>query len=282
MAIRTALGAGWGRLLRQLVTESVTFSCIAGALGAAGAFAFVPVLKAISPADTPLLNDVTMNGRGLLFALALSFALGVLLGIMPAWRVSRRKLNESLSATGRSSTEARKSRRLKNILVAAEFALAMVLLTGAGLLIRSFVAVLNVDLGFRTENVLTIDVGVPNEMQPPQLVQFYREVMQRIGAVPGVKAVGGVSNLFFLDETRTHALRLVEGRPPEPKSAWKQLVWTQISGDYFQAMGIPLLRGRFFTENGWAEFTARRDHQRKSRAAVLARRKSRWKTFERV
>ncbi|MGA8027141.1 MAG: ABC transporter permease [Bryobacteraceae bacterium] len=248
LAIRTALGAGQARLLRQLITEALAFCFIAGIVGTAGAMALVPLLKAFSPADTPLLNAVSMNGRGLLFALAVSTVLGLLLGIAPAWRISRRKLNEFLTASGRAATEARKSVRLKSLLVGAEFAIAMVLLTGAGLLIRSFVSVLNVNLGFRAENVLTMQVGLPDGTLPPQAAQFYRDVLQRIDTLPGVRAAGGASNLFFLDETRTHALRQVEGHAPEPTSAWKPLVWTQITGGYFQAMGIPLLRGRFFSE----------------------------------
>ncbi len=249
IAIRTTLGAGKARLFRQLLTEALTFSLSAGALGVATAMGFVPLLKAFSPANTPLLNAVALNGRGMLFALALSVALGLLLGLAPASRVSHRKLNESLSAAGRSLTETRKNRRLNSVLVAAEFALAMILLTGAGLLIRSFVAVLEVNLGFRPENILTVQVGLPPAIPAAQTPAFYWEVMQRISVLPEVQAVGGAGNLFYLDETRNHALRLIEGHPPEPKNAWKPLVWTQIAGDYFRAMGIPLIRGRFFNDH---------------------------------
>ncbi len=248
LAIRTALGAGPARLLRQLITEALVLSCAAGAAGIASAFALVPLLKALSPADTPLLNAVTMNQRGLMFAVTVSLILGALLGIAPGLQLARRKINESVNSSGRSSTESRRSRRWKNALVVAEFALATILLTGAGLLIRSFVAVLHVDLGFHSERVLTIQIGVPRETSPSQAAQFYREIMQRISGLPGVQAVGGASSLFFLDEKRTHALRQVEGHPPEPPALWKPLVWTQIAGNYFQAMGISLLRGRFFNE----------------------------------
>jgi predicted permease len=254
IAIRAALGAGRARVLRQLVTEALTLSCIAGVLGSITAVEFVPLLKVLSPADTPLINAVALNGRGLLFALVLSVCLGVLLGIAPAARASHSQLNTSLSLAGRSLTEARGSRRLKGMLVAAEFALAMVLLTGAGLLIRSFVAVLNVELGFRPQNVLTVQIGLPETIPPAQTPQFYRQVMDRISALGGVRAVGGVGNLFFLDEKHNHALRLVEGHPLEAKSTWRPLVWTQIAGDYFQTMGIPLARGRFFDDNDRADF----------------------------
>jgi hypothetical protein len=100
----------------------------------------------------------------------------------------------------------------------------MVLLTGAGLLFRSFLGVLHTDIGFHTENILTVQLGLTDSTSAPKTAQFYRDVMQHIAELPEVRAVGGVSNLFFLDEKRTHALRQVEGRPPEPKSSWTRLL----------------------------------------------------------
>jgi putative ABC transport system permease protein len=247
-AIRTALGAGRVRIMRQLVIEALAFSCVGGLLGIAGAFGLVPLLKTLTPANTPLLDAVTMNERGLLLASLLSIAIGVLLGMAPAWHFVPRKTNESLKTAERNSTEPRASRRFKSLLVAAEFAVAMVLLTGAGLLIRSFVAVLYVNPGFHAE-VLTIQLALPGDTPQSTAAQFYREALERIATFPGVQAAGGISNLFFLNETRTHALREVEGHPPEPKSSWTPLVWAQISGDYFQAMGIPLLQGPFFNQS---------------------------------
>jgi putative ABC transport system permease protein len=247
-AIRTALGAGRMRILRQLIIETLAFSCTGGMLGVALAFALVPLLKMLIPASTPLLDSVAMNNRGLLFASILAIAVGVLLGIVPAWQSISSKTNESLKAAARNSTEQRASRRFKSVLVMAEFAVAMILLTGAGLLIRSFVAVLSVNPGFRADRVLTAEIGLPGDTPSSRATQFYREAFARIAQLPGVQAVGGISNLFFLNETRTHALRQVEGHPPEPTSAWTPLVWAQISGDYFRAMAIPLLHGRFFNE----------------------------------
>lgn len=249
LAVRSALGAGRSRLIRQLLTEAVTFSCVAGALGTFAASIFLPVLKALSPANIPLLQNVDLNGRSLFFALTISVFVGLLLGLAPAWQISQRKYQEALNTAGRRTTETRGGRRLKSLLVAAEFALAMVLLTGAGLLVRSFIGVLQTDVGFHPEKILTVQLGLANSTSAPQIARFYRDVMQRIAAMPGVQAVGGVSNLFFLDEKRTHALRQVEGHPPEPKSSWKPLVWTQISGDYSQAMGVPLLAGRYFSHH---------------------------------
>ena len=247
IAIRLALGASQGRVVRQLVTEALAFSSTGGAIGVAVALALVPLLKALSPVNIPFLSSVSLDHRALLFALLLSVAVGILLGVVPGYESSP-DMNESLKSAGRNSTEGFRSRRFRNVLVAVEFAVAMVLLTGAGLLIRSFVAVLSVDPGFRTGKLVTVQMGLPNGTPAPQLTQFYSEALERIRALPGVTAAGGISNLFFLNETRTHALREVEGHPPEAVSSWTPLVWAQVAGDYFQTMGIPLLRGRFFDE----------------------------------
>jgi putative ABC transport system permease protein len=247
-AVRIALGAGRIRILRQLIVEALTFSCAGGVLGVAVAYGLVPLLKALTPAGTPLLDSVMMDNRSLLFATALAIAAGVLLGIVPGWQGIFGQTSESIKAAGRNSTEQRPTRRFKNLLVTAEFAIAMILLAGAGLLIRSFVAVLSVDPGFQAAHVLTVQIGLPGDIPPSRATQFYREAFAKIGQLPGVQVAGGISNLFFLNETRTHALRQVEGHPPEPTSAWTPLVWAQISGDYFRAMGIPLLHGRFFND----------------------------------
>ncbi len=244
LAIRAALGAGRGRLLRQLITESVVLSSTGGVFGALGAAAFVPLLVAMSPPDIPMLGNVAMNTRAVALAVGLSVVSGILIGAISSWRIAGGPKSELLSASSRNASGGVRSSRLKYILVAGEFAMTCVLLTASSLLIRSMVSVLQVDLGFRTEHILTVQMGIPEANS----VRFYREIQQSIAAIPGVQAVGGVSNLFFLDETRTHALKQVEGRPPEPRTAWKPLVWAQITGDYFRTLGIPLLRGRFFDD----------------------------------
>ena len=249
MAVRAALGAKRSRILRLLITESVLLACIAGAAGMILAFWLVPVLKTLAPSGTPLLDTVSLNARGLEFALLASLATGVLVGIAPVFGRPARHAGESLKLAARTSTEDRRSRRFKGVLVALEFAVAMVLLTGAGLLIRSLAAINSIQPGFHAANVLTVRFGLPNDTPVAQFTRFYRDAAERIKTVRGVEAVGGVSNLFFLSETRMHALRQVEEHPPEPKQAWRPLVWAQVTGDYFQAMGIPLIRGRFFTEN---------------------------------
>lgn len=246
-AIRGALGASRSRVFRQLLTEGITYSCIAGGIGSAASAALIPVLKTFAPSSTPLIGGVTLNWRSLVFALAVSLCAGILFGLAPAVRQSARRLREFLNAGARGTMESPASRRFKSLLVAFEFALAMLLLTGAGLFLLSFMAVVNEDLGFQSNHVLTVQLGP--ELSGAKLTQFYRQAMDRISQLPGVTAVGAVGNLFFLDEERTHALRQVEGRPPEPKSLWKPLVWTQVTGNYFQAMGISLLHGRYFNDS---------------------------------
>jgi predicted permease len=183
-----------------------------------------------------------------MFALLVSIAVGLLLGLAPMLRLSRGALNESHDLSGRGVISSGGGPRLRSALVAGEFALAMILLTGAGLLLRSFIAVLNVNLGFRPQNVLTVQINLPGTIDTAQTSRTYQEIFRRVATLPDVRAVGGVSNLFYLNEKRTHGLRLVEGYPPEPQAKWKPLVWTQIAGDYFQAMEIPLIEGRLFSD----------------------------------
>ena len=242
-AIRAALGAGAGRLLRQVVAETVTLCLLAGTAGAALSFALVPLLKRFAPGGTPRLDEVTFDSRVLLFALALSLAAGIGLGLISAWKNAGRA--DALRIAGRNATASRESRRLKDLLVAAEFALAMVLVTGAALLVRSFIEIVRVDLGFRPEHILTMRVESP--VPAVKLPSFYQQTFERIRSLPGVQAAGATSWVFQAT-TRTHALRVIEGHPLEPTEKWTALEWTHISGDYFQAMGIPLIKGRYFDE----------------------------------
>jgi predicted permease len=159
----------------------------------------------------------------------------------------RRHYLGSLGAAGRSHTTSRESRTLKNVLVASEFALAMTLLTGSVLLVRSFVAVLRVDMGIRADHILTVQVELPESLTAPQQTEFYRAAFERIRKLAGVEAAGATS-WVFQPTTRMHALRMVEGQPPEPTDRWQALEWSQISGGYFEALGVPLVGGRFFDQ----------------------------------
>ncbi len=245
LSIRATLGAGHGQLLRQLVTETMAYSSLAAVFGLCGAAVLVPILTRLAPATTPMLDSVVLDGRVVFFAAAISASIGLALSAIVVWRI---RSGTALKGTGRTSTDTVRSVRTKSVLVVAEFAMATILATGAVMLIRSFVAVINVDPGFRPDRILTVRVGLPGETKGARVTQFYRDAFARLLRLPDVQATGGVSNLFFLDEARTHALRQVEGHPPEPVDRWKPLVWAQIGGEYFQAMGIPLVAGRFFNE----------------------------------
>jgi predicted permease len=244
-AIRAALGAGTGRLLRQALAETVTLCLLAGACGAGLSLPLVRVLKAFAPGETPRLDEVGVDSRVLLFAVGMSLAAGICLGLVSVWRGLRRS-TDGLRTAGRGATAGRETLRLKNLLVASEFALAMVLLTGAALLVRSFVQVLRVDLGFRPEHLLTMRVEAPRQAR--EMYRFYQQALERIRNLPGVEAAGASNYVFQVGLTRTHALREVEGLAKEPAEKWEALEWSQISGAYFQAMGIPLLRGRHFDQ----------------------------------
>lgn len=244
-AVRAALGAGLGRLLRQALVETTLVCMVAGAFGTGLSFWLIKVITAFVPARTPRIEDVNINSRVLLFSIVLSIGLGIILGLTSVWSNMRRDVAQPLNSVSRGSS---RGMRQKNVLVVCEFALAMVLLTGSALLIRSFVAVLRIDPGFRPEHVLTMRVELSAQMSATQVMQFYRDSMERLRNVPGIQAAGAV-NWVFQGPTRTHSLRAVEGRENEPVEKWDALEWSQVSGDYFQAMGIPLLRGRFFEEH---------------------------------
>ncbi|HXI39692.1 MAG TPA: ABC transporter permease, partial [Bryobacteraceae bacterium] len=248
-AVRAAIGAGRGRLIFQVLTESVTVALIGGAAGVLVAIMAIRGLKAFGPEDIPRLAETGIDGGVLLFTIGISLAAGIFFGLVPAWRVSRNDPNETLKEGGRNASEGRSGRRAHALLVTAEFAMAVILLSGAGLLIRSFLAVLAIDPGFRPEHVLTVNIEFPYSMTQTRQEAFYRRAFERVAALPGVQAAGAVSNLFFLNDARTWGLRQVESRPPEPVGRWTQLVWTQVSGDYFRAMGIPLIKGRYFTDH---------------------------------
>ncbi len=244
LAIRTSLGAGRGRLLRQLLTETLTLAVVAAGLGISGAIALVPFLAHSAPSSIPMLDSVEVNQRVLCFAAGIAILVGIVLGVATYWRLSG---TAGLKENSRTSTETRKTARTKSLLVISEFAIATVLASGALMLIRSFIAVLSVDPGFQPEKILTLRLALPAETAAAQVSRFYDDAFGRFAQLPGVQAAGGISGLFYMDESRVHALHLVEGHAPEPAGQWKPLVWSQIGGDYFQAMGIRLLRGRFFT-----------------------------------
>jgi predicted permease len=244
MAIRTALGARRGRLVRQLITESMVLTFIAGCLGLAVASYGAQILISLAPGNIPRLEQTGTDVRVLGFALGISLLSAVVFGLIPAIKTSRGNPGDALRYG--APTAARKS-RTRALLVVSEFALSLLLLTGAGLLMRSLMAVEAVDPGFRTENVVTMTLLLTHGAEASQQSTFYGEVLERLGALPGVQFAGGISGLFET-EVDNHGLRIVEGRAPEPHERWTPLTWATVSGSYFQAMGAQLLKGRFFSD----------------------------------
>jgi predicted permease len=247
MAVRTALGAGRIRLTQQLFTESVLLALLSGCFGLVLASAGVHALITFGPPDIPRLDEASVDGRVLAFTLGVSFFAAIIFGLIPAWKISQSDPNESLKSGGRGAGSP-VLRGTRNLLVVTEFALAIVLLTGAGLLVRSFLAVQAVELGFQPERLLTIRITMPAGVPDTRRMAFHDQVLQRVAALPDVKAVGAIFGLFELGETGNLGLRAIEGRSPEPPERWTPLTWTSISGGYLQAMGAPLLRGRYFSE----------------------------------
>ncbi|HEY0006257.1 MAG TPA: ABC transporter permease [Pyrinomonadaceae bacterium] len=252
IAIRVALGASRWRLMRQLLTESLLLSALGGALGLVLALWSVDLLvAAIPPAQLalmPYLQDLSLNGQVLGFTCALSLLTGVLFGLTPALEISRPDLQEAMKEGGRSSGS-RSTNRMRNILVVSEIALALVLLVGAGLLMRSLVQMLRVDPGFRTENLLTMKLSLPaaRYSEDSQAVRFHQELLKRVETLPGVKAVATVSNLPLSGDGGTGIPQIV-GRTQPENSNWGESHLRNISTGYFSLMGIPLIKGRFFTE----------------------------------
>jgi predicted permease len=253
VAIRTALGAGWQRMVRQLLTESVLLSLVGGAAGLVVADGALYAVRAIHPGNIPRLDEIGISGGVLAFTFAVALATGILFGLAPVWRAMKVDLNTSLKSGGRSGqTDGgfRLSRhRLRGLLVVSELALSLLLLIGAGLLIRSFVRLQSVPPGFATDRVLTMRVAAtgPNYRKDEPLAQFYRNIGDRISHLPGVVAEGTVSVLPLTGAVGWGGID-VEGFTPAPGQEL-QVDLRNASADYFRAMEIPLRSGRFFSEH---------------------------------
>ncbi len=251
IAIRVALGAGRSRLVRHMLTESLLVSVAGGALGLLMATWGVEFLRIGLPQDTRAFFDVGIDSSVLAFTLAIAVLTPLLFGVLPALHASRPRLRDSLKGGGRA-TGGRAS-RLRSALVAAEIALSLLLLVGAGLLIRSFAELLRVDTGFNAQNVLRADLVLPYARYPerPQAVEAYARILERIRALRGVISAAATSQTPLSGEDNDTGFR-VEGRP-EPKLGERVVAWYRaVTPDYFRTMGIPLRRGRLFTASDGA------------------------------
>ena len=256
VAIRTALGAGGGRIVRQLLTESVLLAILGGAAGLVIAQWSLSVVRTLNPGNIPRLEDIEINGAVLAFTFGIAIVTGVLFGIAPAWRAIKVDLNSSLKSGGRSGQSdggLRLARnRLRGLLVVSELALSLMLLIGAGLLIRSFVRLQGVRPGFATDHILSMQVTVngPKYQKREAVAQFFQEIGNRINHLPGVKSQGLVSALPLTGTVGWGGIN-VEGYAPPPGQEL-QVDMRIASNDYFRAMEVPLVRGRFFSEHDTA------------------------------
>ncbi len=249
IAVRATLGAGRGRLMRQLLTESSLLALVGGALGALAAYWGVKALVALTPPTYPLVEDTRIDGQVLGFTLLLSLATGLLFGLAPAVSLSRTSLEEALKEGGRSAAGGAQQSRLRNLLVVVEVALAAVLAIGAGLLLKGFWRLQGVNPGFDPKGVLTAGVGLPASRYPTpdKRAAFHRDFLARLEAMPGVAAAGIASSLPLGGHNSGTSIHL-EGRP-EPRPEEAPVVWFRaVSSGYLRAMSIPLKRGRLLEE----------------------------------
>jgi predicted permease len=249
LSVRAALGAGRLRLIRQLVTESILLGLIGGALGLMLAFWGMKALIAARPADLPRIDEIRLNGTVVVFTFGAALLTSFVFGLVPALQSTHEHLLRGLQESGRSSGGGRRTRRLRSTLVVAEMALAVILLTGAGLLIRSFLALTHVDPGFQPEGAMAVRVTFlgAQYQNGDQIRSRVDQLIERLRVLPGVTAVAGASVLPLSGAGALNDFA-VDGAPPPPPDVNQEIAVGTITPDYFKAIGTPLKRGRLFTE----------------------------------
>ena len=246
MAIRTALGASRWRLIRQTLIESLLLGVIGGALGLLSAYWLVTLLSKVTAVSIPRLDTIRIDGRVLLATFGFSVLTGLLTGIAPAWRNAEPRLYEWIKEGARGSFSPNR-RRLSSMFVVAEVALAVVLLVGGGLMLKSFVQLLRVNPGFEPSHVLRVDLALPETKYsaPQQQRAFYNDLIARMRNLPGVEAVGGTTQTPLSPGDNWIAFA-IEGRPEPPPGQQQQAAVRAVSDDYFHTLRIPLRKGRVF------------------------------------
>jgi putative ABC transport system permease protein len=258
LAIRASLGASRGRLIRQLMLESLPLGLLGGGAGLLLAVWGIEALVSMLPASVPRYNAITIDARVLVFTLGVSLLTTVIFGLLPAFQIARVDVQNALNESGRSGTASRRQGRLRDMLVAVEMALALVLLIGAGLMIQSFMKLRRVDTGFSGQNILTMRIPLPDSKYPvpqtltsptPTGLNFYDQLLERVKALPDVQSAAVSTMLPLGAGSGWGKFISVEGRPAPSSIEQVPLVrFALISSDYLRTMGIALRQGRAFTE----------------------------------
>ncbi|HET6180623.1 MAG TPA: ABC transporter permease [Candidatus Sulfotelmatobacter sp.] len=253
ITLRSVLGAGRSRIVRQLLTECVALAVCGGAVGAALAALGMAAIRWLRPANLPRVQDIHLDWHVLLFAFLLALLSGLLFGLAPALRVSRVDLNATLKSSGRSASEAGavwgRGRSMRKLLIVSEVALSLVLLVGAGLLLRSFASLQTVSPGFNADQVLTLGLTTagPRYKDHKQVLETYHRLWEQLDHLPGVTAAGGITSLP-LSQMYAWGPITVEGKVLPPGENFINADERMVGGRYFEAMQIPLVSGRLFTE----------------------------------
>jgi putative ABC transport system permease protein len=251
--IRAALGAGRWRLIRQLLTESVLVSLAGGALAVVLAIWGTSLLVAMKPDNLPRLGEIGVDLRVLGFTFGVSLLTGILFGLLPAWAASRGVVNDALKEGGRSATAGGARQRLRSTFVVVELAVALILLIGAGLLVKTFSVLRSVEPGFKPDHLLTMRVELPEARYKDvdKQTRFRTQTLAAVNSLPGVKAAM-VSELPLSGDSLNHNF-VIDGRPPIAPGDEPSLETRSVIGDYFQSMGIPLKSGRDFASQDFIE-----------------------------
>jgi putative ABC transport system permease protein len=249
LAIRAALGASRARVIRQLLTESMLVAVAGGAGGLLLAFWLLRFFISLSPPGAPRFDTIGIDAPVLGFTFGMTLLTGVVFGLVPALQVSRPDLNYSLKDAAKGGPAVGKGKNLRRVLVVAEMALALILLVGGGLLMKSFVQLQRVDPGFNPDHVLTLRLFLnqTHYPQPQQILTFYTQLLDRLQTVPGAQAVAATSSLPLGGDNSDTSFQ-IEGRPQPPPNQRPVAWYNSVSPDYFRAMGVPLIKGRTFTD----------------------------------
>src|SRR5262249_7679787 len=249
LAVRSALGGGRGRLIRQIITESIVLAIPGGVLGIFLAYFGTRLLLSISPDNIPRVSEISIDSRVIVFSFFATLLAGVISGLVPALQATRVDLNSLLRDEARSTTASRRSRRTRDVLVMVEVSLALILLISAGLLLRSFAMLQEVKPGFRSDNVLTLHIDLPNDRYPEDHMNlvFFNQLLARVATLPGTESVGLVSNLPLSGALMSTTF-IIEGRPPSSPADRPSADYTIASPGFFTTLGIPAVQGRLITD----------------------------------